>query len=71
MVSISEMKEAIERAEIQIRRANECLPDMVELLVGKLRTSCDADASHLHAQNIAKLKKELSNFNSVTHRWRE
>lgn len=62
-----EVREAVSRAEAQLRAADQSATEMARLLTGRLR----------HVQGwqgkraLAALKRELRDFNIQTERWKE
>jgi len=63
--SVTDVKNAVERAKRDIYRADQCVNDMAELCAGKLQSS------NVGAWALTKLKRELANFNIHTGRWKE
>lgn len=62
--SIAEVKEAVQRAEYQLYRAEACVKDMAYLCAGRLRS---ARVSH---DVLVKMKRELADYNIHTKRWK-
>lgn len=62
--SVTDVRNAVDRAEREIYRANTVVRDMAYLCKGRLQSS-SVDPSVLCA-----LKKELANFNMHTGRWK-
>jgi hypothetical protein len=63
--SVTDLKNAVQRAKNEIYRADQAVEDMAELCAGKLK-QCN-----VRAHVLKKLKRELANFNIHTGRWNE
>lgn len=62
--SVQEVKDAVERAEREIRRAELAVGCMASVCAGRLQS---ARVGHW---DLVKLKKELANYNTHTRRWK-
>lgn len=60
------MEKSLREAEQTLRAADNCASEMARLLKGRLRKVNDWNQSTLKA-----LKKELSQFNANTGKWKE
>lgn len=64
-MKLSEMKQAIDEANSELRRADMVVADMLRMCAGRLRT--------IHGWSDARilvgLKRELRAFNATTRRW--
>jgi len=63
----SEMKKALDEAEITLKSADSIAGDMAKLLVGRLRKTGNSYQSHLALKN---LKRELKDYNIRTGKWK-
>jgi len=57
------MRDAIAEANITIRAADRMTNSMASIIIGRLR--------HVDSWNLKNLKRELSQFNSHTGKWKE
>ena len=61
-MNFDDMKKAVNDAEATLRFADIATKDMVGMVKGRLRMA--------YGYDLAELKKELREFNAVTHEWK-
>ena len=67
-MNYQEMRQAIQSAKTTLNVADAAAEDLARMLVGRLRA---ASKYHTGAIAVAKLKRELRDFNLHTMTWRE
>jgi glutamyl-tRNA reductase len=67
MITYEKMQEVVNEAKTASDAINQHVKAMVQLIVGRLSKPYQ---DYEYKENLAKLKKELNNFNSVTGRWK-
>ena len=66
---LMEMQKAIDEASNVQKRADACAGKMAQLLVGRLRSVSRGD-NYWNKQALAKLKRELQDYNIRTGQWK-
>jgi hypothetical protein len=69
-LTLQEVQQAVVEAEATIRRADSNIETMIELVSGKLRLKY-TDNDYRYRRNLAKLKKQLENFDCRTRQWKD
>jgi hypothetical protein len=64
-MKLEDMFSAINDAETALRHAEQCVPKMARLCVGRLRSTAVSDYT------LKQLKKELQSYNMHTGRWKD
>jgi len=67
-MDMHEVVEAIEDAQLTLRKADRVAGNLVKLLVGRLRS---AGSSWEIRKTLADLKRELRDYNATTLRWKK
>ncbi|MCW1921301.1 hypothetical protein OKA05_01980 [Luteolibacter arcticus] len=63
-MTVTEMEQALDAAENELRRADTCADRMARMLKGRLRKVSSG-------YTLKALKAELANYNAHTGRWKE
>lgn len=69
-ITTAQIEQAVKDAEAQLVRVRRMTAPMVRLMAGNLRAAMPAP-DYWDAQALAKLKRELQDFNITTGAWRE